>query len=84
MPAHNRGYRQPAYQLGKFTCANHNVWRFSHTCRFLMGIAAPPPAGKAAPERWISFCKVGGRGARLSCGRGGCVGTSDMIAVPVL
>lgn len=27
--------------------------------RFLMGIAAQPPAGKAQPERWISFCKVG-------------------------
>ncbi|PRW33324.1 DNA ligase 4 [Chlorella sorokiniana] len=26
---------------------------------FLMGIAAQPPAGKTAPERWISFCKVG-------------------------
>lgn len=41
------------------------VWCFvpSSSCRFLMGIAAQPPAGKTAPERWISFCKV----SAISC-----------------
>ena len=38
--------------------ATHSVLSSNFVWQVLMGIAAQPPAGKTAPERWISFCKA--------------------------